>query len=352
MAAMLSHHEQHYHSLELTEREQMILRAVIQSYVLTANPVGSQNLVKALESDVKLSSATIRNVMADLEEMGYITHPHTSAGRIPTDKGYRLYVDSLMQLDSLTRSEERTVIANLSASAKESVLRDASKVLGSISKLLGVVQIPSVADLIVRKIELIALSSTRILIVVALDSDIVRTLTLEAAFEIDHTQLDEVARMVNERISGKALRYVHEHFPSMMSEIGNNALIRLFIDSVDQLFNRPEGERVHVAGTQYLLHQPEFDSPQRMRGVIELVENEEVIIHLLERSGENDKVQVTIGSELDNQMLQDYSLVSATYTIGSATCSVGLIGPKRMNYAKMVSLVGTVASALSTPRTE
>jgi len=345
---------EHHTSPLLTEREELILRTIIQSYVLTANPVGSQVLAKILEADVKLSSATVRNVMANLEEMGYITHPHTSAGRIPTDKGYRTYVDSLSNHRVFNLADDSVAIHQLASANKESALRDASKILGVLSHVLGVVQIPSVGDLHVQKIELIALSSTRILVVIAFDSDVVRTITLESSFDIDHSRLDDISRFIHERISGRTLRYVREHFSGIIQESSvsmhdtESPLLRLFIDSVDTLFTQHSAERVHVAGAQHLLQQPEFGSPEKMRGVIELIENEDVIIHLLEQSEVPDGgVRVSIGAELNNESLDDYSLVSAHYTIAGARCSVGLIGPKRMNYTKMIALVGNVAGILS-----
>ncbi|MBX7155124.1 MAG: heat-inducible transcriptional repressor HrcA [Candidatus Kapaibacterium sp.] len=343
-------------STALSEREELILRTIIQGYVLTANPVGSAVLANMLEDTVKLSSATIRNVMAHLEELGYITHPHTSAGRIPTDKGYRLYVNTLTQQQISASGNEAQAIHQLAQAHKESALRDASKILGVLSHVLGVVQIPQVGDLLIQKLDLIALSSMRILVVIAFDSDVVRTITLEASFTIDHTRLDDIARFINERISGKTLRYVREHFANIIQDstltLRNDTespLLRLFIDSVDMLFAQHSSERVHVAGAQHLLQQPEFGSPEKMRGVIELIENEDVIIHLLEQTDVPDgSVHVSIGHELNNQSLDDYSLVSAQYTIAGARCSVGLIGPKRMNYAKMIALVGNVAGILST----
>ncbi|MFM8437134.1 MAG: hypothetical protein ACKOAX_01560, partial [Candidatus Kapaibacterium sp.] len=183
----------------LTEREELILRAIVQSYVLSANPVSSAALMKQLESDLKVSSATIRNIMAHLEERGYVNHPHVSAGRVPTDLGYRYYVDSLMAPEALSQSEASTLKANLSTGTTELLLRDASRLLGVVSRLLGVVQLPTVGDLTIRRIELVPLSSTRLLVVVAFDSDVLRTVTLETDSDIAAESLDAVSRVMNER---------------------------------------------------------------------------------------------------------------------------------------------------------
>ncbi len=334
---------------ELSEREEFILRAIVQSYVLSASPIGSQTLLKQIEADMKVSSATIRHVMAKLEDMGYVTHPHTSAGRIPTDKGYRTYVDSLMMVDALSESEQHSLKQSILHSSSETVHRDASRILGLLSQLLGVVQIPTVSDLVIRQIQLIALSSIRLLVVVAFDSDVVRTLTLETESTVLSTELESLSRLMNERVSGRSLRYVRDHFSSMMVDHGGHPVVRLFIDSMDRLLS-DGSDRLHLAGAQNLVHQPEFDSPDRLRGVVELIENEDVIVHLLERTQQDPDaagVQVMIGAETQSDLLTDFSFVSAQYRIGAATYSVGLIGPKRMQYSKLISLVGSVASMMT-----
>ena len=169
----------------LNDREQEILRSIVNLYILKAIPVGSRKLSKFLEGKLFLSPPTMRNIMADLEELNYINHPHTSAGRVPTDKGYRFYVDSMKSIENLTTSEINEVnklgkINELS----DQVLKEASKLLGSLSNYLSIVSIPKLINLVVRKIELIALSSNRLLIVLELESNIVRTVTLESDFEI------------------------------------------------------------------------------------------------------------------------------------------------------------------------
>lgn len=341
---------------ELSQRDSTILCAIIQSYILSATPVGSQNLAHQLERQMKLSSATIRNVMARLESDGYVTHPHTSAGRIPTDKGYRLYVDSLMDIPSIVNNEIREIHNNLSIAPKENILRSASQILGSVSNILGVVQLPNVAHLVIRKLELIALSSTAILVVVAFDSDTIRTMTLEAHFEVNHKELDEVARAINEIASGRTLQFLREHFPMLINDTlasTSSPIIRMFVDSMENIFALPAEQKFLMAGTQKLLQQPEFDSPERIRGVIELIENEDVIIHVLEpaissQHSNNNGISVIIGAEHEKEEFHDFSVVSANYTIGSLRCSVGVIGPKRMDYTRMISLVSTVATALST----
>ncbi|MCO6465536.1 MAG: heat-inducible transcription repressor HrcA [Bradyrhizobiaceae bacterium] len=332
---------------ELNDRERTILKAVVQLFILNAAPVGSRNLSKYLEAELNLSSATIRNVMADLESWGYISHPHTSAGRTPTDLGYRVYVDSLMQLESLSRSENK-IVGDLALRPRETLLRDTSKILGSLSKAIAVVRVPRFTDIIVTKIELFQLSSERILVVIALASDIVHTITLETTSPIDLSSLDQISSLINERLSGKPLRQIGEIFADMHeSSTSDRSVLRLFVEHAERLSSSDELADIHVSGAQQLLAHPEFESPERLRSVIELLENEDIIIHVVDAMPESTGVSVRIGNELRNEQLADYSMVSTTYRVGSASGSISLIGPKRMNYSRIMSLVQTVGDVLS-----
>jgi heat-inducible transcriptional repressor len=336
----------------LNDREKAILRSIVQSYILTASPVGSRFLSKTSE-EFTLSPATIRNVMADLEEMHFISHPHTSAGRVPTDKGYRCYVDTLMDVRELSVHEQYVVKDQLQSLSQEQALKDASKILGALSQCLAIVELPQMLDIIAKGVHLLPLSSNRLLIVMEMDSNIVRTVTLETDISYDSAILDQTSIFINTRISGKSIRYLREHIVEMMMEGGNgqHSLLRLFIDSVDTLFTPhvSNEEKIHVAGARHLLEYPEFDSPNQLRGVIELVENEDVIIHLLDQwdEAESQSVKIVIGNEMKEERLQEYSMVMGSYSIKGANGSIGLIGPKRMNYAKMVSLVQYMGQVLS-----
>jgi len=349
---MTEHYHRNPHDRELNDREKSILRSIVQSYILTATPVGSRFLSKTSE-EFTLSSATIRNVMADLEEMQFISHPHISAGRVPTDKGYRCYVDTLMDVQALPEQERHVVKEQLTALSQEQALKDASKILGALSHCLAIVELPQMSDIIIKRVHLLPLSSDRLLIAMELESNIVRTVTLETDLSVDSSALDQTAEFINSRISGKSIRFVREHLVEMMMEgvKGHHNLLRLFIDSVDTLLNPHalNDEKVHIAGAQHLLEYPEFDSPNQLRGVIELVENEDVIIHLLDQREEkiDNSVQIVIGNEMKEQRLIEYSMVMGSYSMKGAYGSIGLIGPKRMNYAKMVSLVKYMGQVLS-----
>lgn len=335
--------------IELNEREKAILHTIVQLFILKASPIGSRNLSKWLQGSLNLSPASIRNIMADLEEMELISHPHTSAGRIPTDKGYRLYVDNLMKIEQLSAKEKKAVKDNLISSPAPNILKDASKILGLLSHYLGIVEIPKFRSLKVEKFEIVPLSSTRILIVLALDSNNIKTVTLEATFEFDQKHLNEIASYINEKIAGKPLSFIKDNFQSIISsgDFKDLPLVRLFVDSVDTIFSE-SSERLIISGAQNLLQYPEFDDVDKIKSVIEIVENEDIIIHLLEKQELSDSgIRVLIGSEMAQNTLEDYSLVISTYSFGSSNSSIGLIGPKRMNYSKMVALVNYVAEIIS-----
>lgn len=333
---------------ELNDREKMILNKIVHLYIVKAAPIGSRFLSKIIKDEMNLSPATLRNVMADLEDLDFISHPHTSAGRVPTDKGYRFYVDTLKNIEKLNREELKALKNNLQKIEQESILKEASKLLGTLSKYLSVVQIPQFRDLKVQKLEIVPLSDIRMLVVIDLDSNIVRTVTLEAEFEIERHQLEYLKSYINEKVSGRTLSFIHENFLDLFNDfdIKDTPLIRLFTDSLDKLFHKQSEDRVLVAGTQYLLDYPEFEDLSRVRSVIELAENEDVIVHLLDQADDSD-ISVMIGSEIDNEYLHDYSLVKTNYNFGNASGSIGLIGPKRMNYAKIITVVKSVSDAIN-----
>lgn len=338
-------------NIDLEDRERDILRSIVNLYIINAAPVGSRKLSKFIQDHLKLSPATIRNIMMDLEEKELITHPHTSAGRVPTDKGYRFYVDYLMQIEQISKNEYEAINKLVNeVESSEQVLKEASKILGYLSKHLALVRIPTVKDLMVKKLELIKLSSTHILVVIALESNIINTVTLEARFEIDDKNLDEISRLINERIAGKYLKELKENFADIISEAEELEvpMIRLFVDSVDKIFTSPgSSDKIYTSGTQNLLNLPEFEDLSKVKSIIELLENEEVIVHVLDNLEERNDMKVYIGSEIGNEQLNDYSLVISNYSVGSASGSIGLIGPKRMKYNKLMPLVNLASQLLS-----
>lgn len=335
---------------ELSEREKTILRYVIHQFILTAAPVGSRNIAKKYE--IGLSPASVRNIMSDLEEAGFINHPHTSAGRIPTDKGYRFYVDSLMDIHHMKKSEKDYIKEKLEeAPETDDILRISSSLLTKITKQLACVTYPRLETGVLEKIQIVSLSSTRILVVISIKSGLVKTITLELSSEIDESNIEPVQSLLNERLSGLTFSEIrktfNERFRDFIDE-GDNTIMRLFFDSVDKIFKDVlKKENVVIAGAKNIIKQPEFENPERFQSIIELIEDKDIIVHILEKSSDSNDIFISIGSENEDIKLNDYSLITKEYKFGETNGVVGIIGPKRMEYSKIVSIVNFMSQVIS-----
>ncbi len=337
---------------DLNDREKTILRSIVQQFILTASPVGSRNITKKF--NVGVSPATVRNIMSDLEDNGFINHPHTSAGRIPTDKGYRYYVDTLMEIQKLKNSEKGIIDKSLDQNILETdeILKLASKLLSTITKQIACVTYPALDNGILEKIQLVILSSTRLLVVVSIKSGLVKTMTLEFESEVENDKLQKVESLLNERLNGLTFQEIRKTFKDRLSDIGEaeKPIIRLFIDSVDKIFkDHKKEDKLVITGATNIIHQPEFDDPGKFQSVIELIENKDIIIHIMDkkRIESSNNVIISIGSENEDDKLNEYSLITKEYTFGETSGIVGIIGPKRMEYSKVVAIVSYLGDMLS-----
>lgn len=337
---------------ELNDREKTILRSIVHQFILTAAPVGSRNITKKF--NIGFSPATVRNIMSDLEDSGFINHPHTSAGRVPTDKGYRYYVDSLMEIQEL-KSPEKTIIENSlekNLSETDELLKIASKLLSNITKQIAYVTYPTLDRGILEKIQLVSLSSKRLLVVVSIKSGLVKTITLEFQTEIEESKLHNVERLLNERLSGLTFKEIRDSFKERFTDISveERPIIRLFIDSVDKIFVDIKAEnKLVITGASNVIQHPEFDDPEKFQSVIELIEDKDIIIHIMEKKKiePGDNVLISIGSENEDEKLNEYSLITKEYSFGETAGKVGIIGPKRMQYSKVVAIVSYLGDLLS-----
>ena len=338
-------------AVDLTERERTVLRYLIHDFIETATPIGSRYISKRHEDELGLSSATIRNVMSDLQYQGFLANPHTSAGRVPTDLGYRFYLDSLMKTENLSQKQQETIRNNLDALEEtDELLKEASKLLGKVSRQLCIVTSPHISSGTFEKIELVPILGTRVLVIISIKSGLVRTIMMEVASEIPREKLDDLGRLLNERLSGLTLQQIRESFSERVKDFHNEdtGLIRLFIDSVDKLFVGDGKEKLHISGADTVIDQPEFVNPQDFRGVIELINNEEMIIHVLEKNEARPRqIRVTVGKENEDDKLKAYSVITSGYTLGDIPGSIGVIGPTRMPYSRMIPLVDFVAQMIS-----
>ncbi|HKI44093.1 MAG TPA: heat-inducible transcriptional repressor HrcA [Balneolales bacterium] len=331
----------------LEHREREILEYVIRNFIITANPIASRKLVE--KHHLNISSATVRNVMNSLEKKGYLDHQHTSSGRIPTEKGYRLYVNSLMRISQLSKSDwaalqawEQTLTPNLNEA-----VQGATRMLSRLTNLLVVVLTPQFANAILKKIELIDLSSTRLLIVLTIESGLAKTVTMEVESGLHPDELDNIARVLNERLSGLSLSEITKHIDEALAdarEKDKTGLIRIFIDSADDLFEDKQFRRFHFGGVEYIAMQPEFNDLNNLKSIIEFVEDDDLIIHLFDGAARSNEVNVRIGKENKIQQIEHCSVVSANYAIGNVTGTIGLVGPTRMNYPRLINLIDQFAN--------
>ncbi len=337
----------------LSEREKSILRFVIHQFILTANPVGSRLISKKYQ--IGLSAATIRNIMADLEDSGFLGHPHTSAGRVPTDKGYRFYVDSLMEPMQLKKREIDLIDSSLESTFGETdeILKVTSFLLSDITNLIACVTYPKINKSILEKIQLVRLSSSRILIVLTIKSGLVKTITLETNSKMSIENISSIQKLLNQRLSGLSLEEIRKTFKERLKSYYNSnqkPIIRLFIDSADKIFNDfKASEKSIITGAKNLLKQPEFDDQEHFESIIELIEDKDIIIHIMDIASFTKKKDATIviGDENKDRKLGSYSMIAKEYKFGDALGTLSIIGPKRMHYSKAVAAVIYMAEQLS-----
>ena len=338
---------------ELTEREKSILRYVIHQFILTANPVGSRNLSKKYE--VGFSPATVRNIMSDLEESGFLGHPHTSAGRVPTDLGYRFYVNSLMETPQLSKTEVDFIESHFEQlnTQTDEILKITSSILSNLTSQLAYVSYPKLGNAILEKIQLVTVSSSRLLVVVSIKSGMIRTITLEVETGLENKNLLTIQRLLNERLAGLTFTEIKQTISERLNSISDKDLkpvIRVFLDSVGEIFNDIKtNEDSIITGTKNLLNQPEFADPKNISSIIELVEDKDIIIHVMDKKIKTNlgQVSITIGSESNEEKLNDYSVVVKEYNVGQVVGSIGIIGPKRMTYSHEIASVVQMAEILS-----
>src|SRR5689334_14905310 len=344
---------------ELSERERRVLEAVIQVYVATAEPAGSRTLSRRFGLNV--SPATIRNTMSDLEEKGFLTHPHTSAGRVPTDKAYRVYVDSLLSapVNAVVVAERdrlRDDIAR-SSSTIETLLRRAAQSLGVLTQELGVALGPRLDASVLRRLELVRVGSDRLLLVLTLDAGVVRTVFVEVAGTLSDIAVIEVSQVLNERLAGHSLRElrasVADRLRDTQTQPSSAELLNIFVQEGDQLFDAAlpaEDGSVIVGQASLLAEQPEFSGAENLRRLLSLTEEPARLADALRRKHSGDErpgVSITIGGEHGDPRLDQFTVVTAEYHAGALAGVIGVIGPTRMPYDKVIALVQHTSRLLS-----
>ena len=331
----------------LSEREKQILANLINYYIQSADPVGSR--VIANKFKMGLSSATIRNTLQDLEELGLVEQPHTSAGRVPTDIGYCVYVDYLLKPERLDSAEELAIRLAILKEGRgiNEILGQTAKILGEITAQLGVTIAPKFEEARLRNVRLIPIAEGRVMVVAITSSGLVRSVILEIEASFSDSSLIEVEAVLNERLSGLSLANIRDTISKRMADVtGHGRLINLVIDSKDRIWTEDRGDEIHFAGADQLLRMPEFADRERLSRLIKLLEDGKVLGEFLNQAGEEGLV-ITIGRENRIREIINCSVVTSTYKVGTITGTIGVIGPTRMPYSKLVSVVEYTARSIT-----
>lgn len=339
---------------ELTDRERQVLEAVIRTFVDTAEPAGSRTVSRRHELGV--SPATVRNTMSDLEEKGYLFHPHTSAGRVPTDLAYRFFVDRLMEPLTLSEKERATIARELDlagSSAVERLVRQAARALGFISKELGLAVAPRLDDATLERIEFIQVSSHKVLLVATIHSGVVRTVYVDLPVEVPRDTLTTVTVALNERLSGLSLDEIRRTLPERLRDAHADEteaeLLNVFLQSGAELFDLGtlDASSLHLGSASVLAAQPEFESGERLKGLIELTDRRDLLANAVGNREHGGKLRITIGGENSPSELSEFTLVTSEYRAGGLKGVIGVIGPTRMPYEKVVAIVDYTSSMVT-----
>jgi heat-inducible transcriptional repressor len=338
----------------LTEREEHILAAVIRTYVETAEPAGSRTVAK--RQGLGVSPATIRNAMSDLEEKGFLYHPHTSAGRIPTDLAYRYYVDSLMRPVRIPVADQRRVqreLAEGGPGALERLIRRSIQVLGLVTGELGVAIAPRLEEVVLEKLELALVSAEKILLVLTLRSGVVRTVYVDLPGALPSQTLVAVTMILNERLAGLTLDQIRRSLPERLRDAAPDDsasdLLNIFIQSAEDLLDPGgiTGADLLLGRTSVLANQPEFSSGPRLRSLIELTEQKELLKDVLASREHESAPRITIGGEHGEPKLSTLTLVTSEYRVGNLCGVLGVMGPTRMPYEKVAAIVAYTSNLMS-----
>ena len=329
----------------LTDRERQVLEAVIETYVQTAEPAGSRTIAK--RHQLGLSPASIRNTMSDLEEKGYLYHPHTSAGRIPTDLAYRVYVDFLMRPPAVAPAQAEHIRGELQGqrAAVEAILSRAAQVLGVLTNELGVAASPTIDEAVLERLDLLQVSTERLLLVLALRSGVVRTIFVEVPAELAADAVQKVTVVLNERLAGLTLKEIRATLADRLRdagppEAGSSELLNIFVQEAEELFDVPVAQSgpVHLGSTQALAGQPEFATRAQLQGLLDVTERRDLLRDALTARG-GEGLTITIGQEHADARLSTFTLVTSTYRFGPLSGVIGVMGPTRMPYDKIAALV-------------
>jgi heat-inducible transcriptional repressor len=330
------------------ERSAMILRAVVDDFVRYAEPVGSKRLTDGYKLGV--SPATVRNEMSRLEEEGYLAHPHTSAGRIPTDKGYRFYVDTLARIGPLARAQEETIAQFFQGSADlEETLRRTSLLLSGLTHLAAMVVAPRVDRSRLRHLELVGLGPRLVLLVLIFDTGRVEKILLELHDPAAQIDLEAVRTVLNNQAAGKRFDLAEKAVAKLATDGPEEfrGLFKAVSGALTQARERVPVERVYVGGAAHMAEEGCFEGFRAVQRVFEVLEQHVILLRMLQDAMARGGVAVTIGSENTVEGMDSCSVVSMSYDVGGAVGGLGVLGPTRMDYRVAMAAVQAVSRHLA-----
>ena len=332
----------------LDERKYMILKAIIDDYIITAMPVGSRTVSR--KKGVGFSPATIRNEMSDLEELGYLAQPHTSAGRVPSDKAYRLYVDSLLNSEELTVEEKKRIedyIARRSGQV-EDVIRAAADILADATQYTSVVVAPRIQSLRIKRVQMVPVDENTALMIVVTSAGIIKDALISIPPDMSSENLYSISEMLTRELKDHTLNEVRQIFARVFRDMSmNRRLLGGVMKVMEEKLVEDAPEDIVIGGTTKLLNYPEYSDIEKAKNFLTLFENKDRLAGMLKRAG-GMEITIRIGRENEIEALQNCSLVTATYRVGNnASGTLGVIGPTRMNYRRVVSMMEYMGEVIS-----
>ena len=339
---------------ELSNRDKEILKAVITSYVSTAEPVGSMTITRRFKLD--LSPATVRNIMSDLEEMGFLSHPYTSAGRVPTDKAYRFYVDLILKESNFNSQfpvqfqfgdelKDKNEAVNL-----EEIMKRISHHLSQISNQVGIILAPKFSFTTFKHIEFINLRQKQVLAIFITKSGMIQNRLINFDEDLSQDTLDKITKYLNEQFMGMTLYEIREKLHEMMLEEKRlyDKLVARALTLSNLAFSNTEEEEIYFDGTANILNHPEFSDVEEMKKIFAAFEQKSFLLNLLDKCADSKGMQIFIGSESPVKEIQDLSIVTSVYKSRDRVLgTLGIIGPKRMDYSQIIPLVRCTAVLMS-----
>ncbi|SEA78111.1 heat-inducible transcription repressor HrcA [Desulfuromusa kysingii] len=334
----------------LNERSQNILEAIVEDYIASAEPIGSRAISR--KHNFNLSPASVRNVMADLEEMGLLCSPHTSSGRIPTGKGFQYYIDTLLEVRALNQREKQNLRKNyrFKNMRMEDIMQEVGRVLSGLSQYTGLVMAPKFISTVFRQIEFIRLSQGRLLAIYVSETGLVQNKVIEADPTLTVQDLEQISNYLNAELNGMTIQEVREKLNDELHKdrVEYDRLKKQALSLSCAALQDEVEDQVYVSGASLMLGQPEFSTPEKMKRLIQSFESKKLLIELLDRGQSAQGVHIFVGSESSDIDLQGCSLITSNFSNQKgAIGTLGVIGPVRMNYSQVVPLVDFTAQLVS-----